>query len=62
MLFAHHVAVEIFGREFSPQTPLQHVCAFTAVGLVLALAVYGGCTLAARIWNYTKSHTRAQSA
>lgn len=62
MLFAHHVAVEIFGREFSPRTPLEHVCAFTGVGLVLALAVYGGCTLAAKLWNHTKGRTRAQSA
>ena len=23
ILFAHHVAVELFGREFSPRTPLS---------------------------------------
>ncbi|HEV3122235.1 MAG TPA: hypothetical protein VGY53_10040 [Isosphaeraceae bacterium] len=48
-LFAHHVAVEIFGREFSPRTPLEHVCAFTAVGVILALATYGAITLAAKL-------------
>jgi hypothetical protein len=40
-LFAHHVAVELFGREFAPQTPLEHALAFGATGLVLALALYG---------------------
>jgi hypothetical protein len=45
MLFAHHVALELFGYEFSPQGPFQHICAFTVVGLVLTLAVYGGWTL-----------------
>ena len=30
-LFAHHMAVEFFGREFAPQTPLEHVCAFGGV-------------------------------
>ena len=24
-LFAHHMAVELFGREFSPHGTLQHV-------------------------------------
>jgi hypothetical protein len=45
---AHHVAVELFGREYSPRTPLEHAMAFTAVGLVLALAIYGAWTLAAK--------------
>ncbi len=47
-LFAHHVAVELFGREFSPTTPLEHICAFGSVGLVLALAGFGAWTLARR--------------
>jgi hypothetical protein len=50
LLFAHHVAVELFGREFSPRTPFEHACAFAAVGTVLALAVYGAWTLAGKIW------------
>ncbi len=44
--FAHHMGVELFGREFSPHGTFQHVCAFGVVGLILALAVYGGWTLA----------------
>jgi hypothetical protein len=40
-LWAHHVAVELFGREFSPETPLEHVLAFGATGVLLALLVYG---------------------
>lgn len=43
---AHHVAVELFGREFSPRTPLEHVCLFAALGLVVSLAGYGAWTLA----------------
>jgi hypothetical protein len=62
MLFAHHVAVELFGREYSPQTPLEHACAFTAVGIVLALAVYGAWTLASKVWSSTRSRSRAHSA
>jgi hypothetical protein len=41
LVFGHHVAVELFGREFSPQTPLEHAAAFGATGLVLALTIYG---------------------
>lgn len=48
-LFAHHVAVELFGREFSPHTPLEHVCAFAVVGTILGLAAYGACVLSAKI-------------
>jgi hypothetical protein len=48
LVFAHHVAVELFGREFSPRTPLEHVCAFGVVGLVLATSAYGTWTLAAK--------------
>jgi hypothetical protein len=48
-LFAHHMAVEIFGREYSPRTPLEHVVAFGSVGIVLALAAYGAWTLAAKV-------------
>jgi hypothetical protein len=47
--FAHHVAVELFGREFSPRTPLEHVCAFGFVGVILALSVYGAWTLTMKL-------------
>jgi hypothetical protein len=49
ILFAHHVAVELFGREFSPQTALEHVCAFTVVGLILGTSAYGSWTLASKL-------------
>jgi hypothetical protein len=47
-LFAHHMAVELLGREFSPHGVFQHVCVFAALGSVFALAVYGAWTLAHR--------------
>jgi hypothetical protein len=40
-LFAHHIAVEILGREFSPETPLEHVMVFGISGVLVALTVYG---------------------
>jgi hypothetical protein len=49
MLLAHHMAVEIFGIEFAPHSTLEHVCAFAAVGSVLALAGFGAWTLVARL-------------
>ncbi len=50
-LFAHHMALELFGREFAPHGTLQHVCAFAAIGLIVGTSVYGTLTLAAKIWN-----------
>ena len=41
-MFAHHIGVEILGREFSPETPAEHALAFGLGGLLLALLVYGG--------------------
>ena len=58
-LFAHHVAVELFGREFSPQTPFEHICAFGTVGIILALAAYGGWTLAAKLTGRGRAKARA---
>ncbi len=40
-LYGHHVAVEFFGHEFSPETPMEHIVAFGITGLVLALVTYG---------------------
>jgi hypothetical protein len=45
LLFAHHMAVELFGREFSPHGTLEHVCTFGVIGLVLGLSAYGAWTL-----------------
>jgi len=41
LLLGHHVGVEIFGREFAPETPLEHAVMFGVTALVLALTVYG---------------------
>jgi hypothetical protein len=61
ILFAHHVAVELFGREFSPRTPLEHICAFGGVGLILALAAYGGWTLLAKLRGGHRARQRVDS-
>ena len=44
-LFAHHMAVELLGREFSPHGVVEHVCMFAALGFVLATSAYGTWTL-----------------
>ncbi len=54
-LFAHHMAVELFGREFSPHGTLEHVCAFGVVGLVLSLSAYGAWTLAQKAFEGVRS-------
>jgi hypothetical protein len=45
MLFAHHIGVELLGREFSPHGVFQHVCTFAAVSFFLATSAYGCWTL-----------------
>jgi hypothetical protein len=54
ILFAHHVAVELFGREYSPHTPFEHVCAFTVVGLILLTSAVGTWTIASKIVTHVK--------
>ncbi len=44
-VFAHHMGVEILGREFSPHGVVQHVCTFAALGFLAATSVYGTWTL-----------------
>jgi hypothetical protein len=58
LVFAHHMAVELFGREFSPHTTLEHVCAFGVVGLILATSAYGTWTLAAKLWERHRAGRR----
>ncbi len=41
LIFAHHMAVELLGREFSPQGVVQHVCVFAAFALVAGTSAYG---------------------
>lgn len=59
VLLAHHVAVELFGREFSPRTTLEHVCAFAALGLVIALAGHGAWSLASKALKGDRAKGRA---
>ena len=47
-VLAHHMAVELFGREFSPHGTLEHVCVFGVLGLIAALSTYGAWTLATK--------------
>ena len=54
-LFAHHMAVELFGREFSPHGTFQHVCTFAAIGLILSLSAYGAATLAQKAFGRSRS-------
>ena len=45
MLFAHHIEVTFFGYHLEPEGVIEHMIAFSATGVVLLLAVYGGYTL-----------------
>jgi hypothetical protein len=49
LVFAHHMAVEILGREFSPHGVVQHVCVFAALGLIMATSLYGTWALGMRL-------------
>ena len=46
---AHHVAVELLGHEYSPQTVFEHVCLFTITGFILGTSAYGTWTIARRL-------------
>jgi hypothetical protein len=48
VLFAHHMGVELLGREFSPHGVLQHVCVFAALGLIVGTSAYGTWVLATK--------------
>jgi hypothetical protein len=41
MLFAHHVGVEVMGREFAPETTGEHLLFFGVTLVVVALMAYG---------------------
>jgi hypothetical protein len=58
LVFAHHMAVELFGREFSPHGVFEHVCAFGAISLLLATSAYGTWTLAAKLWAQVRERER----
>ena len=46
---AHHVAVELLGREYSPQTVFEHVCLLAITAFVLGTSAYGTWTLARKL-------------
>lgn len=48
-LLAHHVAVELLGREYSPTTVFEHVCLFAITALILATSAYGTWTIARKL-------------
>jgi hypothetical protein len=57
-VFAHHMAVELFGREFSPHSTLEHVCAFAAISLLLTTSAVGTWTLVAKALERVRSRPR----
>lgn len=58
-LLAHHVAVELLGREFSPHTTLEHVCVFAALAFVAGTSAFGCWTLAKKALESGRARNRA---
>jgi hypothetical protein len=54
-VFAHHMAVELLGREFSPHGVVEHICVFTALALVLGTSTYGTWMLATKALTATRA-------
>jgi hypothetical protein len=48
-LLAHHVAVELLGHEYSPNTVFEHVCLFTITAFILGTSAYGTWTIARKL-------------
>jgi hypothetical protein len=48
-LLAHHVAVELLGHEYSPQTVFEHVCLFAITAFLLGTSAYGTWTIARKL-------------
>ena len=57
-ILAHHMAVELLGREFSPHGVVQHVCVFAALGFVMATSAYGCVALVRRSMNTARVRAR----
>jgi hypothetical protein len=58
-IFAHHMAVELLGREFSPHGVVQHICVFAAFGLIMATSAYGTWTLAMKVLQSARARRQA---
>jgi hypothetical protein len=46
---AHHIGIEVLGREYSPQTVFEHVCLFTITAFILGTSAYGTWTIARKL-------------
>lgn len=57
-LFAHHMAVELLGREFSPHGVLEHVCVFAALALIAGTSAFGTWTLATKLSEAIRARRR----
>lgn len=57
VLFGHHMGVELFGREFAPETPLEHAVAFGLAAVVLTLMSYGAYALVRDLRRWRQRHT-----
>ena len=57
-MFAHHVAIEIMGKEYEPHGFLQHALAFGGTALLFGLAGIGVAT----VWRRFASRRRAEAA
>jgi hypothetical protein len=58
LLFAHHMGVELLGREFSPHGVVQHVCVFAALAFIATTSAVGTWTLAQRLLERKKLNQR----
>jgi hypothetical protein len=54
LVFAHHMGVELLGREYSPHGLVQHLCVFAALGFVAATSAYGTWALATKLLERTR--------
>jgi hypothetical protein len=54
-LFAHHMAVEFLGHEYSPHGTFQHVCVFLAIGTIAATSALGTGVLLSRALAWWRS-------
>jgi len=45
IVFGHHIEIEILGRNFSPQGPMEHAMWFGGTALAAFLMLYGGYAL-----------------
>ena len=57
-LFAHHMGVELLGREFSPHGVAQHVCVFAALALVFGTSAFGTWVLATKALDSVRARRR----